>query len=165
MLYNLDNIYLRFYSCTNVLKLCNLQIDHIKMQTGRAPVRNIVDSKPKLFAIISILIMATLALPVILPHFTHPSMIYHIVLHIISLILAVFLSCVSILAYNRNRNTRMLFMTFGFALLAVVETLYLFHSTSNIQDIIVPIVDAELSHVILLMMLTLFGIGILKVNN
>jgi hypothetical protein len=135
------------------------------MQTDRSSIRNVVSNKPKLFGLISILVISALALPVILPHFTHPTMIYHIALHIISLILAVFLSCVSILAYNRNRNIRMLLMMFSFSLLAVVEILYLFHSTSNIQDIIVPIVDAEFSHVILLAMLTLFGIGVLKVNN
>ena len=134
------------------------------MQTGRAS-HDVVSNKPKLFALISILVISALALPVILPHFTHPTMIYHISLHIASLILAIFLSCVSILAYNRNRNTRMLLMMFGFSLLAVVETLYLFHSTANIQDIVVPIVDSEFSHIILLAMLTLFGIGVLKVNN
>ncbi len=135
------------------------------MQTGRASAHDVVSNKPKLFALISILVISALALPVILPHFTHPTMIYHISLHIASLILAVFLSCVSILAYNRNRNTRMLLMMFGFSLLAVVEILYLFHSTANIQDIVVPIVDTEFSHIVLLAMLTLFGIGILKVNN
>jgi predicted nucleic acid-binding Zn ribbon protein len=135
------------------------------MQTGRASAHDVVSNKPKLFALISILVISALALPVILPHFTHPTMIYHISLHIASLILAIFLSCVSILAYNRNRNTRMLLMMFGFSLLAVVETLYLFHSTANIQDIVVPIVDSEFSHIILLAMLTLFGIGVLKVNN
>src|SRR5919205_1234262 len=135
------------------------------MQTGRSSVRDVVSNKPKLFALISILLISALVLPVILPHFTHPTMIYHITLHVISLILAVFLSCVSILAYNRNRNIRMLLMMFGFSLLAAVEILYLFHSIANIQDIIVPIVDAEFSHIILLAMLTLFGIGILKVNN
>jgi hypothetical protein len=135
------------------------------MQTGRSSVRDVVSNKPKLFALISILVISALALPVVLPHFTHPTMIYHITLHIISLILAVFLSCVSILAYTRNRNSRMLLMMFGFSLLTAVEILYLFHSTANVQDIIVPIVDAEFSHIILLAMLTLFGIGILKVNN
>lgn len=135
------------------------------MQTGRASAHDVVSNKPKLFALISILVISALALPVILPHFTHPTMIYHISLHIASLILAIFLSCVSILAYNRNRNTRMLLMMFGFSLLAIVETLYLFHSTANIQDIVVPIVDAEFSHIILLAMLTLFGIGVLKVNK
>lgn len=135
------------------------------MQTGKASAHDVVSNKPKLFALISILVISALALPVILPHFTHPTMIYHISLHIVSLILAIFLSCVSILAYNRNRNTRMLLMMFGFSLLAVVEILYLFHSTANIQDIVVPIVDTEFSHIVLLGMLTLFGIGILKVNN
>ena len=135
------------------------------MQTGRSSVRDVVSNKPELFALIAILVISALAVPVILPHFTHPTMIYHITLHVISLILPVFLSCVSILAYNRNRNIRMLLMMFGFSLLALVEILYLFHSTANIQDIIVPMVDAEFSHIILLAMLTLFGIGILKVNN
>jgi hypothetical protein len=135
------------------------------MQTGRFSLYSVVSNKHKLFGLISILVISALALPVILPHFTHPTMIYHITLHIMSLILAVFLSCVSILAYDRNRNTRMFLMMFGFSLLAIVEILYLFHSTANIQDIIVPIVDAEFSHIILLAMLTLFGIGVLKVNN
>jgi hypothetical protein len=135
------------------------------MQTGRAPIRHITDSKPKLFAIISIVVISLLALPVILPHITHQSMIYHISLHIISLIIAVFLSSVSILAFNRNRNARMLFMTLGFALLAVIETLYLFHATANLEDVIIPVVDVELSHIILLVMLTLFGVGVLKVNK
>jgi hypothetical protein len=135
------------------------------MQTARAQVWHIIDNKPKLFVIISIAVIAILALPVILPHITHPSMIYHILLHMISLIVAVFLSSVSILAYSRNRNTRMLLMTVGFVLLTVIEILYLFHATANLEELIVPIVDVELSHIILLIMLTLFGIGVLKVNK
>ena len=135
------------------------------MQTARAQVWHIIDNKPKLFVIISIAVIAILALPVILPHITHPSMIYHILLHMISLIIAVFLSSVSILAYSRNRNTRMLLMTVGFVLLTVIEILYLFHATANLEELIIPIVDVELSHIILLIMLTLFGIGVLKVNK
>jgi hypothetical protein len=135
------------------------------MQTARAQVGHIIDNKPKLFVIISIAVIAILALPVILPHITHPSMIYHILLHMISLIIAVFLSSVSILAYSRNRNTRMLLMTVGFVLLTVIEILYLFHATANLEELIIPIVDVELSHIIVLIMLTLFGIGVLKVNK
>ena len=56
-------------------------------------------------------------------------------------------------------------MSLGFCLLAGIEFLYLFHATANIADVIIPIVDVELSHAILLIMLTLFGIGILKVNK
>ena len=56
-------------------------------------------------------------------------------------------------------------MTLGFFTLAVIETLYLFHATANIEDVIIPVVDIEVSHVILLIMLTLFGVGVLKVNK
>jgi len=59
----------------------------------------------------------------------------------------------------------MLLMTVGFVLLIVIEILYLFHATANLEELIVPIVDVELSHIILLIMLTLFGIGVLKVNK
>jgi hypothetical protein len=128
-------------------------------------VLSLVQSKHKLFAVISILVIVILAIPAILPHITHPSMIYHILLHLVGLILAVFLSTVSLLAYNRNRNTRMLLMTIGFPLLAIVETFYLFHITANIEDVIVPKVDVEFSHIILFIMLALFGLGILKDNK
>jgi hypothetical protein len=80
-------------------------------------------------------------------------------------IIAVFLTVVSIIAYRRNHSGRLLFMMGGFAVLALVEALYLFYSTVNIEAVIIPIVDIELSHVILLVLLTLFGIGVLKVNR
>ena len=56
-------------------------------------------------------------------------------------------------------------MSLGFMSLVVVETLFLFYAARGIQDILVPVVNIELPHVILFAMLTLFGIGILKVNT
>jgi hypothetical protein len=135
------------------------------MQSGGALVQRTIGSKPKLLTIVTALVIAILSIPVILPHIAHPSMIYHIFLHIISLIIALFLSIVSILSYKRNKNARILFMTLGFSALAIIEILYLFHATANIEDVIIPIVDIELSHIILLVMLTLFGMGVLKVNK
>jgi NO-binding membrane sensor protein with MHYT domain len=131
------------------------------------PLQNIVASKYKLFVIISISIMAILVIPVILPHITHTNMIYHIFLHIVSLIIAVFLSVVSYLAYKRNGGDRLLFMTLGFLSLVVVEILYLFYTIMEIEDTnaVIPIIDIEIPHIILLVMLTLFGIGVFKVNN
>ena len=135
------------------------------MQSSRAPLNDVLVSKPKLFAVVSLILISMLAVPVILPHIRHPSMIYHILLHVVSIIIAVFLGVISLLAYNRNGGTRLILMTGGFSLLAIIEFLYLFHATANIEDIIIPIVDVELSHLILLVMLTLFGIGVLKVNK
>jgi hypothetical protein len=136
-----------------------------RMQSSRAQLKDVLLSKPKLFAVVSLMLISVLAVPVILPHIRHPSMIYHILLHVVSIIIAVFLGLISFLAYSRTGGTRLILMTGGFSLLAIIEFLYLFHATANIEDIIIPIVDVELSHLILLAMLTLFGIGVLKVNK
>jgi hypothetical protein len=137
------------------------------MQTGRAPGRSAATSwtSAKLLAVITVSVIAILAIPVIIPHIGHTGLIYHILLHVGSVIIAVFLTLVSIIAYRRNHSSRLFFMMGGFAVLALVEVLYLFYSTVNIEAVIIPIVDIELSHVILLVMLTLFGIGVLKVNR
>src|ERR671933_214432 len=136
------------------------------MQKGGATAQHDSVSKLTLLAIVTATTIAILWIQVIIPHIPPPAMIYHISLHTISVIIAVFLSAVSILAYRRNSNSlRLLFMSLGFCLLAAIEFLYLFHATANIADVIIPIADVELSHAILLIMLTLFGIGILKVNK
>lgn len=135
------------------------------MQTVRASLCNITSSKPKMLAVVTVAVLAVMAVPVILPHITDTSMIYHLLLHVISLIIAIFLGLVSILAYLRNGRSRLLFMMFGFLLLSIIEAMYLFDVTSKIEDIVIPIVDIELSHVIFLVMLTLFGIGIFRVNK
>ena len=65
-------------------------------------ISNIVSDKPKLFILISIIVVSVLAIPVIIPHTSHSQHIYHIALHIASLILSIFLFIVSISSYLRN---------------------------------------------------------------
>lgn len=125
----------------------------------------IVSDKPRLFIIISIIVVSALAVPVIIPHINHPQHFYHVILHIASLILSLFLSIVSISSYIRNGGSRLLFMSLGFLSLVIVETLFLFYATRGIQEILIPMINVELPHVILFAMLTLFGIGVLKVNT
>jgi hypothetical protein len=137
------------------------------MYTDVKPLRiidNIISDKPKLFVIISAIVVSALAIPLILPHTSHPQHIYHIVLHIASLILSIFLFVVSIASYVRNGGSRLLFMSLGFLSLVIVETLFLFYSARGIREILIPVVNIELPHIILFMMLALFGIGILRVN-
>lgn len=135
------------------------------MQTVKASINEIASSKAKLLAVVAAAVLVVMAVPVILPHITDTSMIYHLLLHVISFIVAIFLGLVSILSYLRNGRSRLLFMMFGFLLLSIIEALYLFDVSSKIQDLVIPIVDIELSHVIFLVMLTLFGIGIFRVNK
>jgi hypothetical protein len=134
------------------------------MQRSRSePVQESI-SKPILLALITVLVIGVVA-PLVMPHLAHPSMIYHIILHIASLTIAVFLSIVSLLAYRRSTGTRLLFMTLGFMALATAEFLYLLDATSMIGLFDISTLNIELSHVILLAMLAMFGLGVLKVNK
>jgi FtsH-binding integral membrane protein len=135
------------------------------MQSIKPSIQNILVNKTKLLIAISIGAVAILSIPVILPHLNHPSMIYHIVLHIVSLVVAVFLTAISAVAYRRSSSSRILFMFFAFLALTAVELIYLFNATEDIGEVALPFVHIELPHIIMLVMLALFGIGVLKVNK
>jgi hypothetical protein len=131
---------------------------------GLGPVQESI-SKPLLLGLITALVVGVVA-PLVVPHATHPSMIYHILLHMAGLTIAIFLSIVSLLAYSRNTTTRMLLMAVGFMSLALVEFVYLLQAGGTVVgQFIIPAVNIELSHVILLIMVSLFGLGVLKVNK
>ena len=136
------------------------------MQKGRGhgPVQGSI-SKPVLLGLITALVVGVVA-PLVIPHATHPSMIYHILLHMAGLTIAIFLSIVSLLAYSRNTTTRMLLMAVGFMTLALVEFFYLLQAGGIVVgQVIIPVANIELSHIILLIMVRLFALGVLKVNK
>ncbi|MEM3094355.1 MAG: hypothetical protein QXX64_01825 [Nitrososphaera sp.] len=135
------------------------------MQKGSRgePVQESV-SKPILLGLITALVIGIVA-PIIMPHMTHPSMIYHIMLHIASLTIAVFLSIVSVIAYRRSTGPRLLFMMLGFMALALVEFLYLLDATAIVSVFDFSTLGIELPHVIILAMLAMFGLGVLRVNK
>ncbi|HZB65446.1 MAG TPA: hypothetical protein VE307_09060, partial [Nitrososphaeraceae archaeon] len=100
--------------------------------------------------------------PFILPHIFHSHMIYHILLHIVALILSQFLAVVSLIAYLKSTTSRILFMTLGFMTLVVAEYVYLLNSTENFHVLYIPHVNIEVYHLILLIMVIFFGISLLK---
>jgi hypothetical protein len=136
------------------------------MQKGssRAPVQDSI-SKPVLLGLIAAVVVGVVA-PLVVPHASHPSMIYHVLLHMAGLTIAIFLSIVSFLAYSRNTTTRMLLMAVGFTTLVLVEFFYLLQAGGiEVLQFNIPAVNIELSHIILLAMVSLFGLGVLKVNK
>ena len=137
----------------------------MQKERGRTPPLQESISKPILLGLTTALVVGIVA-PFVIPHATHPSMIYHILLHMASLTIATFLSIVSFLAYSRNTTTRMLFMAIGFMTLGLVEFFYLLESEGVVlEQFSIPAVNIELSHLILLIMVSLFGLGVLKVNK
>jgi FtsH-binding integral membrane protein len=135
------------------------------MQSIKPSIQSILANKAKLLIATSIGAVAVLSIPAILPHLNHPSMIYHIVLHIVSLVIAVFLAAISAVAYRRSGSSRILFMFFAFLALTAVELIYLFNATEDIGEVALPFVHIELPHILMLVTLALFGIGVLKVNK
>jgi hypothetical protein len=136
------------------------------MQKGRdqVPAKEST-SKPILLGLITALVLGVVA-PLVIPHVAHPSMIFHIILHMAGLTIAIFLSIVSFLAYSRNTTIRMLLMAVGFMTLALVEFFYLLQAGGiTVVQVIIPTINIELSHIILLAMVSLFGLGVLKVNK
>lgn len=133
--------------------------------------RNRVDatqtiSKPVLLGLTTAIVVGVM-IPLIAPHLTHPSIIFHFALHVASLSIAAFLSIVSVMAFSRARGARLMFMMLGFIALAVVESIYLLDSTGSSMGMLSPLagMDIELPHIVLLVMLCLFGLGVLKVNK
>jgi hypothetical protein len=118
-------------------------------------------SKPILLGLTTAIIIGVVA-PLVIPHISHPSMIYHIILHLAGMIIAAFLGLVSYLAYKRVGGSRILLMTIGFVALSTAETLYFLEAMDIFPMVHLPIANIELSHVILLVMITLFGLGVLK---
>ncbi|HKH85822.1 MAG TPA: hypothetical protein VKA40_04665 [Nitrososphaera sp.] len=135
----------------------------MQRRSREQPVKESI-SKPILLGLVTAIVIGVVA-PLIVPHLVHPSMIYHILLHIASMTVAIFLSAVSILAYGRSRSSRLMFMTLGFVALAIVEFLYLVDATGAVSIIDISAVGIEFPHVILLVMLALFALGVLRVSK
>ena len=121
-------------------------------------------SKPILLGLVTAIVVGVVS-PLVMPHLAHPSMIYHISLHIASLAIAVFLTIVSVLAYGRSRSFQLLTMTLGFMALSAVELLYLLDTSAVLSIFDFSTLGIELPHLILLVMLAMFGLGVLKVNR
>ncbi len=134
-----------------------------KSSDGRSVQESI--TKPVLLGLVTALVIGVLA-PLIMPHITHPSMIFHTILHTASVTIAVFLAIVSFFAYSRNPGTRMLLMALGFTALVLAEFFHLLEASGAVAGLSgIPALNIELPHIVLLIMLSCFGLGTLKVNK
>lgn len=125
----------------------------------------LLNNKKNLFLTLSIFITVAIAYPIILPHIHHPAMIYHILVHIIILETALFLTFVSIHSYRKTRSKKVLFTSLSFGVLLTVSFLFLLETSDILGKFYVPYIDVELPHILLMFMLILFAIGVLRVES
>lgn len=117
--------------------------------------------------VMTLLILAAIAifsLPLVLPHITHESMIYHIYLHFTAFMVSIFLVIVSALAYYRGRSRRLLFMMLALSMLTLAEFVNFITLTGNVPALLLPIINVELAHLLILAMLVLFMTGVIKMG-
>ena len=125
-------------------------------------IESILERKSILFSAICVSIIAILALPVIIPHILHGYHIIHIFLHIGGIILAVFITVLSLLAYRRIRTKRLMLSSCAFGNLILAESVLIIDATwPTLFDIeFLPL--AELGHLLTFITLGLLGLAVFK---
>lgn len=131
----------------------------------RIEFHNFVNSKDKLVGIILSISCLLVIIPFLIPHLQHKEMISHIVLHIVSFEIAIFLSLISLFAFLKRKGRRLFFMTMAFFSLSAIEIIYLYYAHENIRDIPIPYINIEFTHVFMLIILALFCLGIFRVGK
>ena len=135
------------------------------MKPARAMKQTFMPSKPKLFLIVTALTTGVLVPAAILPHINHPYFVYRISIHIASIIISLFLIVVSILTFRRTGSIKILYTSVAFLSLLVVEVIFLLQLIPGTSRIMIPVAYRELPHILLLIMLALFGLGVLRVEK
>lgn len=120
-----------------------------------------LDNKGK-FKILTIVTCALIAVcvPLFLPHFEHGHGL-HTIIHLSGIILGSFLSVVGAITYLEYKTPRLLLVFFAFSAITIAEIL----SAVNMLLVFWPSyssIDSMITHLLILMMLTFFSIGIFR---
>lgn len=95
-----------------------------------------LERKSNLFSLVLISIVGILALPIIIPHFFHGYHVVHILLHVVGISLAVFLTILAVTAYSRLRTKRLLLTSLAFGVFIIAQSVLLVGTTwPTIYDI------------------------------
>ena len=83
-------------------------------------IQKFLNNKTHLLLVLSILFTSFIFYPLIVPHLYHPSMIFHISLHILSLNLAIFLTVISILSFKKTKSKKVFLTSLSFSVLLAI---------------------------------------------
>jgi hypothetical protein len=128
-------------------------------------IKEFLSNKTNLFLVLSLSVSSIIAYPFLVPHLSHPSMSYHILIHMISLDFAIFLTTISIISYQKMKSKKLLLTSLSFLSLLVIEIIYLLQASHIIMIFQIPLIEVEFSHILLLFMLVLFACGVLTTDK
>jgi hypothetical protein len=124
--------------------------------------QHIFEKKSTLFSVIVAIIVGLLAVPIILPHIFHGFHIFHIILHIGGIVLATFLTALSIVAYARLRTKKLLLTSLGFGILIAAESVTLLDATWPFDYDIGSVSLLEVSHLLMITTMGLLAMGVFR---
>ena len=127
-----------------------------------AKIESILERKSTLFGIALLVVVGSLAIPIIIPHIFHGFHVVHIGLHVGGITLAVFISLIAIIAYFRLKTKRLLITTIAFSIFIVAESVLLIDATwPTIYDIgLVSLL--EVGHILTITTLGLMAMGVFR---
>jgi hypothetical protein len=160
---------LLFYCCTNSFLTILFNITSLLKKDNTFSYTEyfkiFLNNKTNLFLVLSLSISSLIAYPFLIPHLTHTSMSYHIIIHMISLNIAIFLTTISFISFRKSKSKKLLLTAFSFVFLLLIETFYLLQASHFIRIFYIPLIEVEFSHLLLLGMLILFACGVLRVDK
>ena len=123
---------------------------------------NLLENRPKLFALIIFTVIGVLAIPVILPHVFHRFQVFHILLHTSGIAIGSFLTIVSALAYSRIKTKRLMFTMVAFGLFAVAEVFSVIDAAWQYTYYLGVISADEVGHILELCTLGMFALSVFR---
>ncbi len=76
-----------------------------------------------------------------------------------------FLTFISALSFKKTKSKKVLLTSLSFGALLLVEFLYMLQYSDIMDDFHIPYIDVEIGHILILVMLSLFAMGILKIER
>ncbi|MDE1769626.1 MAG: hypothetical protein KGI28_03595 [Thaumarchaeota archaeon] len=122
----------------------------------------LLENRPKIFAVVIFSVIGILAIPVILPHVFHKFQVFHILLHLSGVSIASFLTIISALAYTRIRTRRLLFTMIAFALFAVSEVFSVIDAAWQYTYYLGAVSADEIGHLLALCTLGMFALSVFR---
>jgi hypothetical protein len=148
-----------------IVSLLKRDDDDSKVNSFFRYVQYVLSNKTNLFLVLSISFTSIVVYPILIPHLFHPGMVFHIAIHILSFDMALFLTVISILSFKKTKTKKVLLTSLSFGVLLIVEFLYLLQSSAILGDYHIPFIEVEFPHILLLLMVSLFAVGVIRVER
>ena len=121
-----------------------------------------LENKSTLFSIVIFVIVGLLAIPVVLPHITHQFQVFHILLHLVGISIAVFLSIISAFAYSKTRTRRLLFTMIAFSIFVASEAFSVIDAAWQYTYYLGEFSAGELGHILMISTLGMFALSVFR---